>query len=85
MLSKNDAKYLEVILDPIRVCAKYKPKFGQGAGAGLTLEQFQGLYQQDPFYSWFGLDNPLIFERNRQTLRDEIDKVLQSLLTPEAR
>ncbi len=65
MLSKNDAKYLEVILDPIRVCAKYKPKFGQGAGAGLTLEQFQGLYQKDPFYSWFGLDNPLMYAAHR--------------------
>jgi hypothetical protein len=32
----NDAKYLALILEPLRVCAHYKPKFGQGAkGAGL--------------------------------------------------
>lgn len=56
-LQQNDAHYLDIVLEPIRVCAKYKPKFGQGnKGVGLTLKQFQTLYQADPFYSWFGLD-----------------------------
>jgi len=64
-LTPNDAKYLDVILDPIRVCAKYRPKFGQGQGAGLTLEQFQALYQEDPFYNWFGLDNPLMYAAHK--------------------
>lgn len=62
----NDAKYLELILDPIRVCAQYKPKFGQGAkGNGLTLAQFQQLYQSDPFYSRFGLDNPMMYAAHK--------------------
>jgi hypothetical protein len=62
----NDAKYLELILNPIRVCAQYKPKFGQGAkGDGLTLAQFQQLYQSDPFYSWFGLDNPMMYAAHK--------------------
>jgi hypothetical protein len=62
----NDEKYLELILEPIRVCAHYKPKFGQGAyGGGLTLPQFQTLYQADPFYSWFGLDNPLMYAAHK--------------------
>ena len=57
-----DAAYLALILDPIRICANYKPKFGQGAkGGGLTLDQFQALYQGDPFYNWFGLDNPMMY------------------------
>jgi hypothetical protein len=44
----------------------YKPKFGQGAmGDGLTLAQFQTLYQGDPFYSWFGLDNPLMYAAHK--------------------
>lgn len=64
-MSQNDEKYLNIILDPIQVCAKYKPKFGQGRGAGLTLEQFQSLYQKDPFYSWFGLDNPLMYAAHK--------------------
>ena len=49
------------MLDAIRVCAKYKPKFGKGAKGGeFTFEGFRELYQRDVFYSWFGLDNPLI-------------------------
>lgn len=62
----NDKKYLDLVLDPIRVCAHYKPKFGQGAkGGGLTLAQFQKLYQSDPFYSWFGLDNPMMYAAHK--------------------
>lgn len=62
----NDAKYLALILEPIRVCAQYKPRFGQGTkGDGLTLAQFQQLYQGDPFYSWFGLDNPMMYAAHK--------------------
>lgn len=58
--------YLDLVLEPIRVCAKYKPKFGQGAkGGGLTLAQFQALYQSDPFYSWLGLDNPMMYAAHK--------------------
>jgi hypothetical protein len=65
-MSKEDEPYLKIVLDPIRVCAHYKPKFGQGAkGNGLTLEQFRTLYQGDPFYSWFGLDNPLMYAAHK--------------------
>jgi hypothetical protein len=65
-LIQNDAEYLALVLDPIRVCARYKPKFGQGAkGNGLTLDQFQSLYRNDPFYNWFGLDNPLMYAAHK--------------------
>ncbi len=58
--------YLEILLAPIRTCKAYKPKFGQGsATTGLTLEQFQDLYQADPFYNWFGLDHPLMYAAHR--------------------
>lgn len=63
--NSNDARYLQTILTPIRVCSKYRPKFGQGVGAGYNLEQFQALYQADPFYSWFGLDNPLMYAAHK--------------------
>ena len=44
----TDEQYPQIILDAIRVYAQYKPKFGQGAkGGGLTLAQFQELYQGD--------------------------------------
>jgi hypothetical protein len=65
MMSK-DEEYLKLVLEPISVCAHYKPKFGQGAkGGGLTLAQFQSLYQSDPFYSWFGLDNPMMYAAHK--------------------
>lgn len=65
-MTPTDAAYLELILEPIRVCAQYQPKFGQGAkGGGLTLTQFQKLYQSDPFYSWLGLDNPLMYAAHK--------------------
>jgi hypothetical protein len=62
----GDARYIKTVLDPVRKCAHYKPKFGQGAkGSGLTLEQFRSLYQGDPFYNWFGLDNPLMYAAHK--------------------
>ncbi|HBL28146.1 MAG TPA: hypothetical protein DD490_15035 [Acidobacteria bacterium] len=61
----DDAKYLPLILEPLRMCANYKPRFGQGRAAGLTLEQFRDLYRNDAFYSWFGLDNPLLYAAHK--------------------
>ena len=62
----HDTKYLNLVLEPIRVSAKYKPKFGKGAkGGGLTLAEFQTLYQGDPFYRWFGLDNPMMYAAHK--------------------
>lgn len=65
-MKRNDAPYLDLVLEPIRVCAEYKPKFGQGSkGDGLSLEQFQTLYQSDPFYNWFGLDHPMMYAAHK--------------------
>jgi hypothetical protein len=30
-------KYLSILIEPIRICAKYEPKMGQGSGAGQSL------------------------------------------------
>lgn len=65
MGSKRDDRYLETLLQPIRVCAGYTPKFGQGRGPGMTLDDFQALYGSDPFYGWFGLDNPLLYAAHK--------------------
>ena len=63
---QQDKKYLQIVLDPIRVSARYKPKFGQGSkGSGVSLEEFQTLYRADPFCSWFGLDNPLMYAAHK--------------------
>ena len=47
------------------MCASYRPKFGQGRKGGLTVTEFQSLYGGDPFYSWFGLDNPLMYAAHK--------------------
>lgn len=64
MNEKLDQEYLQILLDRIAVCKKYKPKFGQG-GEGVTLREFQLLYGNDPFYAWFGLDNPLMYAAHK--------------------
>ncbi len=53
------------MVEPIRSCANYRPKFGQGAGNGLTLREFQRLYKSDPFYNWLGLDNPMMYAAHK--------------------
>lgn len=61
----EDERYLLLLLTPLRACAQYKPKFGQGGKAGMTLEQFQQMYGADPFYSWIGLDSPLMYAAHK--------------------
>jgi len=65
-MSARDDEYLQIVLDAVRRCARYKPKFGRGSKAdGLTLNQFQEMYRKDVFYSWFGLDNPMMYAAHR--------------------
>lgn len=57
--SNLDEEYIKLIVEPLRHCLNYKPKLGRGAG--LTKSEFQKLYGADPFYSWLGLDSPLMY------------------------
>lgn len=61
----EDERYFLLLTTPLRACAQYKPKFGQGGKAGTTLDQFQQLYGSDPFYSWIGLDSPLMYAAHK--------------------
>ena len=62
----RDSRYLKEVLNPIRVSARYRPKFARGTkDNGLTLHEFRLLYQGDPFYNWFGLDNPLMYAAHK--------------------
>ncbi len=61
----EDERYFLLLTTPLRLCAQYKPKFGQGGKAGLTLQQFQQMYGSDPFYSWIGLDSPLMYAAHK--------------------
>lgn len=59
----DDDRYLEIVLERIRVCKSYRPKFGQGQATAFA--QFQTIYGTDPFYSWFGLNHPLVYAAHR--------------------
>jgi len=61
----HDDEYFALIAKALRVCANYKPMFGQGRKGGLTLEQFHRLYGADPFYAWVGLDSPLMYAAHK--------------------
>lgn len=64
-MTSND-KYLKCFLDPVRVCKKYRPKFGQGSKeGGLSLAQFLDLYGADPFYEWCGLNSDLMYAAHK--------------------
>jgi len=65
VVQDRDARYLNIIISPIRICANYKPKMGRGGKSGLSLTAFQEMYRRDPFYSWFGLDNPLMYAAHK--------------------
>lgn len=61
----QDQTYLNLLLQAVRICADYRPNFGQGRKGGLTKQEFSQLYGSDPFYSWFGLDSPLMYTAHR--------------------
>lgn len=61
----QDERYFQLIQRALAVCKNYRPKFGQGRKSGLTLEEFRTLYQSDPFYTWFGLDSPLLYAAHK--------------------
>jgi len=60
-----DQRYLAILVKRIRVSKRYKPKFGQGQKTGISLKEFRTLYGSDTFYSWFGLDNPLMYAAHK--------------------
>jgi hypothetical protein len=62
-METRDHKYLKIILNRLDTCKKYRPKFG--TGSTVTLKDFQLMYGKDPFYSWFGLDNPVLYAAHR--------------------
>lgn len=61
----GDEPYFLLLASAIRASAAYKPAFGQGKKGGVTLEQFQQMYQADPFYRWVGLDSPLMYAAHK--------------------
>ena len=62
----NDAIYREMLLEPLRVCAAYKPAFGTSRGEEeITLDHFKAIFGADSLYSWIGLDSPLMYAAHK--------------------
>jgi hypothetical protein len=61
----DEARYLELMLAPMRECANYRPAFGREAGEGVTLEQFRTFYGADLLYHWAGLDSDLMYAAHK--------------------
>lgn len=62
----QDARYLELLLEPIQVCADYRPAFGTSRGDDeVTLDRFRQLFSADPLYGWLGLDSPLMYAAHK--------------------
>jgi hypothetical protein len=63
-LSKTqDDEYLRIILNRILVCKDYRPALG--TRKKVSFDDFDRLYGSDPFYSWFGLNDPLVYAAHR--------------------
>ena len=62
----TEKELLKKFLDPLKICKRYKPKFGQGnREEGVSLSQFLDLYGDDPFYAWCGLDSELMYAAHK--------------------
>lgn len=65
-MPSEDERYRELLLEPLRKCADYTPKFGGGqSGLGLDIDGFTALYGADPLYSWMGFDSPLMYAAHK--------------------
>ena len=60
-----DSKYLEMLLEPLRTCAKYTPNFGKNETDEFTAARFQEVYGADPLYHWIGLDSEMMYAAHK--------------------
>ena len=65
MTNEQNMRYRDILISPVKECAKYIPKFGHGRNGGFSLAKFQALYGADAFYTWLGLDNPLMYSAHK--------------------
>lgn len=61
----SNEELLSLFLSPLGICADYLPAFGASNSTGLKLADFARLYGEDEFYSWIGLDSPLVYAAHK--------------------
>ncbi|MCK4762723.1 MAG: hypothetical protein KAW12_11055 [Candidatus Aminicenantes bacterium] len=64
-LNEKDRLYLDILLESLEVCKNYRPKLGRGGKKGYSLQEFREIYGDDTFYSWMGLDSPLMYAAHK--------------------
>ncbi|OCQ94117.1 hypothetical protein BCD64_04935 [Nostoc sp. MBR 210] len=64
-ISNPNNKYLDILLQPIKLCSEYTPKFGTSNKSGTTLTEFKNLYASDPLYHWIGFDSDLMYAAHK--------------------
>lgn len=65
MPANADSYYIDVLLQPLRLCANYTPKFGGSEENGTSLDSFRELYGEDPFYHLVGLDTDYMYAAHK--------------------
>ena len=40
---QEDQKYFNIVIEPLQVCMKYKPKLGHGGKDGYSLKEFRSI------------------------------------------
>jgi hypothetical protein len=64
-INDTNKKYLDLLLEPIKLCSEYTPKFGTSNKSGTTLPEFKSLYASDPLYHWIGFDSDLMYAAHK--------------------
>ena len=64
LASDPDAVYRDLLIDPLRKCADYKPNLGK-RDEKYDLAAFRVLYGRDPLYHWIGLDSDLMYAAHK--------------------
>lgn len=65
-MSAQDQKYLDLMTEPLKECAKYRPAFGkEKSEEGVSLTAFRQIFGADPLYSWVGLDSDLMYSAHK--------------------
>ncbi|MBQ6472933.1 MAG: hypothetical protein IJJ33_13195 [Victivallales bacterium] len=60
----TNEQLLQEFLNPLAVCANYRPAFGT-TEEGFSVADFHTLYGNDEFYSWIGLDSDLVYAAHK--------------------
>lgn len=65
MACENDRQLVEIFLQPVRECYKYRPAFGLSRSEGVSYEHFSKIFGDDQFYSLIGLASRSVYAAHK--------------------